>query len=108
MTSARVSRGAPRQQGSTRPLAFSGVPFVVAGALYWASDASPTRGAALLVLGLAIVVAGLVMPGPTHGALLLVVVAAIVVTLWGCYETWRAIEAIMAQGSPHLAVIRRT
>jgi hypothetical protein len=53
-----------------------------------------------VVLGLAIVVAGLVMPGQTHGAARLVVFAAVMLAAWGCYETWQAIEAIVTQGSP--------
>jgi hypothetical protein len=101
MTSARVARRAPRDRGGTTwPLALAGVPLLLAGALWWAFDANPARGSALVVLGLAIVVAGLVMPGPSHGAARLVALAALALAVWGCYEAWQAIEAIVAQGSP--------
>jgi hypothetical protein len=100
MTSARVPRSGPRNRGGTTwPLSLAGAPLLLADALWWAFDANPARGSALVVLGLAIVVAGLVMPGPSHGAARLVAFAALALAVWGCYETWQAIEAIVAQGS---------
>ncbi len=103
MASPRASRSAPRGGGSAWPIALSGAPLLVAGALWWASDANPSRGSALVVLGLAIIVAGLVMRGPPVQAAWLVTLAAVVVAVWGCYETWQAVEAILAQGVPHRA-----
>ena len=86
-----------------RTLAGSGLLIGVSGALWWAWDASPGRGRALVLLGLVVVVVSVVaMPRRIAPAWVLAGLGALLV-VFACYEVIQAIATILSQSAAHTA-----
>lgn len=76
---------------------------VVAGGVWWASDADPGRGKALLLIGMLIVVVGFALARrPVTLPPRAVLVTAVLVVIFAGYQLWAAVTTIISQSAPRL------
>ena len=83
-------------------LAGAGLLLAAAGGIWWAWDADPAKGKALLLAGMLIAVAGFVLARrPAAVPARAVTVMAVLVTLFAAYGIWAAVIIILSQRAPH-------
>ncbi len=84
-----------------RTLAASGLLVAIAGGLWWAWDADPGWGRALVLMGVVVVLApASAMTRRVAPSWILTIVGA-VLAVFACYEVVRAIATILSQGAAH-------
>ena len=93
-----------RHQWPTWLLPGSGLLLVLSGGIFWAWDADPGWGQALILLGLVVVVGAVLLhkrrssrPG------WLILCLGVLLTAFGCYEIWQAIATVLSQTAAHTA-----
>lgn len=83
---------------STWFLAGAGLLLTAAGGIWWAWDADPAQGKALLLAGVLIAGTGFVLAQrPAAMPERAVMVVAVLVTLFACYRIWAAVATIISQ-----------
>ncbi|NYG08661.1 hypothetical protein BJ986_003148 [Phycicoccus badiiscoriae] len=104
MVTARVTVSGVRQPWPTWLLPGSGLLLVLSGGIFWAWDADPGWGQALILLGLVVVVGGvLIRKRRSSRPGWLALGLGVLVTAFGCYEIWHAIVTILSQTAAHTA-----
>lgn len=89
-----------RPHWPARTLAGSGLLIGVSGAVWWAWDANPGRGRALVLLGLVVVVVSVApMTRRIAPPWILAALGALLV-VFACYEVVQAIGTILSQSAP--------
>ncbi len=79
-------------------LAGAGLLLAAAGGIWWAWDADPTQGKALLLGGMLIALTGFVLARrPAAVPARAVTVMAVLVTLFAAYGIWAAVTTIISQ-----------
>ena len=79
-------------------LAGAGALLAAVGGIWWAWDADPGRGKALLLAGIVIVMAGVLLARrPAALPPRAVMVAAVVIIVFAGYEIWAAVATIISQ-----------
>ena len=73
-----------------------------AGGIWWAWDADPAQGKALLLAGMLIALTGFVLARrPAAVPARAVTVMAVLVTLFAAYGIWAAVSTIISQRATH-------